>query len=109
MPAARRSILQRSSTVSPPPKPDLGRRRVQLEAMLARLRRQADTIAHTGGDGGDLRLVRAAQVDAEIASVDAAIARIDAGTYGRCARCGDPIADLVLAASPVSTTCRRCA
>jgi DnaK suppressor protein len=44
-----------------------------------------------------------------LADVDAALARRDAGTYGRCERCGRPIAAERLAARPAARTCIDCA
>ena len=41
--------------------------------------------------------------------LDAALARFDAGTYGRCADCGEPIAPERLAVLPAATVCIRCA
>ena len=41
--------------------------------------------------------------------LDAALARLDAGTYGRCAECGEPIAPERLAVLPAATVCIRCA
>jgi len=40
-----------------------------------------------------------------LAQVQAALERLDAGTYGRCAHCGDPIGDDMLEASPTATLC----
>ena len=45
----------------------------------------------------------------EAAEVAAAITRIDAGTYGDCARCGEPIAPARLAAEPEAALCIDCA
>lgn len=46
---------------------------------------------------------------AEVAQVRAALRRLDAGTYGRCAKCGEPIGAARLAAIPSTTTCVACA
>jgi RNA polymerase-binding protein DksA len=43
-----------------------------------------------------------------LASIDAALARIDAGTYGRCERCGEAIAEERLEALPYATRCIEC-
>ena len=40
--------------------------------------------------------------------VDAALARIDAGTFGRCTRCGKPIAAERLEALPWAAWCIDC-
>jgi DnaK suppressor protein len=43
-----------------------------------------------------------------LSSIDAALARIDDGTYGRCERCGEPIAEERLEALPYATRCIEC-
>jgi RNA polymerase-binding transcription factor DksA len=45
----------------------------------------------------------------EIAGIERALARMDAGTYGNCARCGEPIAPARLRALPAAEHCIRCA
>jgi DnaK suppressor protein len=52
-------------------------------------------------------LVRQAQH--HLAEVDAAMERLETGTYGRCERCQQPIAEGRLEARPVARTCIRCA
>ena len=43
-----------------------------------------------------------------LAAVEAAIQRLDDGTYGRCLRCGEPIASERLAALPWAAHCIGC-
>ncbi|HET9691561.1 MAG TPA: hypothetical protein VFP61_10435 [Acidimicrobiales bacterium] len=57
----------------------------------------------TVSPGADLRVLEVAA--ATLDRVDALLARIDGGTYGRCERCGGPIADADLAADPLIDTC----
>jgi RNA polymerase-binding protein DksA len=45
----------------------------------------------------------------EIAGIERALARIESGTYGTCARCGEPIAPARLRALPAAEHCIRCA
>ncbi|MGB0496865.1 MAG: TraR/DksA family transcriptional regulator [Rubricella sp.] len=45
----------------------------------------------------------------EIRMIDAALERIGAGTYGTCARCGDPISEERLDVLPFTPLCRSCA
>lgn len=45
----------------------------------------------------------------ELRRIDAALARIRAGTYGTCARCGDPIAEARLDLLPATPFCQACA
>ena len=49
------------------------------------------------------------QARLQLAQVDAALDRLDAGQYGRCERCGEPIAAARMAARPTATTCIHCA
>jgi DnaK suppressor protein len=44
-----------------------------------------------------------------LADLDRAAARLTAGAYGRCERCGNPIAAERLAALPAAATCIGCA
>ena len=41
--------------------------------------------------------------------IDAALARIDAGTFGICAKCGQPIAERRLGTVPHTPLCQACA
>jgi DnaK suppressor protein len=43
-----------------------------------------------------------------LAEVEAALARLDAGTYGRCLRCGNPVAAERLQAIPWAAHCIDC-
>jgi DnaK suppressor protein len=45
----------------------------------------------------------------QLALVEAALARLDAGTFGRCLRCGKPIAPERLEALPWAEHCIDCA
>jgi RNA polymerase-binding transcription factor DksA len=49
------------------------------------------------------------QALAQVAEIDAALGRLNDGTYGICARCGQPIGEDRLAARPTAATCLRCA
>ncbi len=49
------------------------------------------------------------QAHERLAEIDAALERVAAGRYGRCERCGQPIAPERLAARPAATTCIACA
>jgi RNA polymerase-binding transcription factor DksA len=44
-----------------------------------------------------------------LAEIDRTVASLDAGTYGRCERCGQPIAAERLVARPTAATCVACA
>ena len=46
---------------------------------------------------------------AEIAQIRAALARIEDGTYGDCAKCGDPISAERLETLPATPFCKNCA
>ena len=45
----------------------------------------------------------------QLDSIDTALRRLDEGGYGRCERCGQPIAPERLAARPTATRCVSCA
>ena len=49
------------------------------------------------------------QARGQLDSIDAALRRLDEGGYGRCERCGQPIAPERLAARPTATRCVSCA
>lgn len=44
----------------------------------------------------------------ELAQVEAALKRLDAGSYGRCADCGEPIALQRLRVQPAARRCAAC-
>ena len=44
----------------------------------------------------------------ELAAIDAALDRIEAGTFGICAKCGNPISPARLAAVPHAALCEEC-
>lgn len=49
------------------------------------------------------------QTRGRLGEIDAALARVEAGTYGRCERCGQPIAAGRLEARPTARVCIDCA
>jgi RNA polymerase-binding transcription factor DksA len=49
------------------------------------------------------------QAEQHLADLDQALSRLDQGSYGRCERCGQPIAPARLAARPAARTCIGCA
>jgi len=61
--------------------------------------READEVLERQGTAGQ----------AEIAAIKAALRRIDEGTYGDCARCGDPIEPERLDLLPHAPLCASCA
>ncbi len=97
--------------------------RTALEAERARLREelaatiqapgqmtygsQAAAASHVFEQQRDLALRDRAQQ--QLALVDAALVRLDAGTFGRCLRCGKPIAPERLEALPWAEHCIDCA
>lgn len=44
----------------------------------------------------------------ELRAIDAALARIKAGTFGTCAKCGQPISEARLEAVPHAALCEEC-
>lgn len=49
------------------------------------------------------------QAQRHLADLDQALTRLSEGRYGRCERCGRPIAPARLAARPAARTCISCA
>jgi DnaK suppressor protein len=92
--AAGRSELEGSKDDIAPVAPDVAIGRLsrldsmQMQAMAQELRRRTE-----------LRLVR----------LEEARRRLAAGTYGRCLRCGQPIALARLEVQPDAVACTRCA
>jgi RNA polymerase-binding protein DksA len=101
--------------------------RLQLEQERADLAAQIDTLTvvntdqendagvgnHLADDASDLFLRErdmALHGNAEelIGQIDAALQRLDAGTYGMCARCGQPIDAARLEALPYAEFCITC-
>ncbi|MGH9066748.1 MAG: TraR/DksA family transcriptional regulator [Acidimicrobiales bacterium] len=85
------------------------------EAELAGDLDQGDTEVEDGfGEGASSvvdrdrsRVLRDQALEA-VAAVDAALARIDAGSYGRCASCGETIPAERLEVLPTATLCLAC-
>jgi DnaK suppressor protein len=92
--------------------------RAELRAQLAEL-----GFGDAGGLSYDSNFADTSQVTAErgeaealagqlrdaLAEVEAAIGRLSDGTYGRCERCGQPIAPARLEAKPAARRCIACA
>jgi RNA polymerase-binding protein DksA len=90
-------------------------RRNDLRARLGRL--ESDLEATPDQDledqaidvEGDEVLEEMSQVSQdELAAIDAALARIKNGTYGMCAKCGQPISEARLEAVPQAALCEEC-
>jgi DnaK suppressor protein len=99
---------------------ELGARREELNARLAELARRPERGAELNfgkriGDGTteavsrltDVGVGESLEISAE--RIDRALAKLEQGTYGRCDRCGHPIAPARLAAAPESVFCIECA
>ncbi len=99
----------------------------ERERVLAEMRSLKEDLSHSmeeqlDEDGNDSHLADSATetLDREMEQslednaehllehIDSALARIDEGTYGRCERCGKPIADERLEALPYATRCIEC-
>ena len=88
----------------------------ELEARLAHL--ESDLAEPPDADSGERAVQQeddaalegqAALVESEIASTLRALERIADGTYGDCARCGNPIGEGRLEARPEAALCIACA
>jgi RNA polymerase-binding transcription factor DksA len=98
-------------------------RKVALEQRLVELGQRLDAIedeldSHHSPDWEELAVEREGDEVleatgnaglAEITQIRAALNRIADGSYGICARCGDPIAASRLDTLPWTPFCRRCA
>jgi DnaK suppressor protein len=92
-----------------------------VESLDRRLAGIIESSEHTAGDdehdpeGVTVAYERAQvaglldQARADLTALDASAERLTAGTYGVCARCGEPIAADRLDALPTTTRCIRCA
>mgnify|MGYP000041117199 CR=1 FL=1 len=108
---------------------DVDRRRTELVALRQSLLAAAHDITLDGEEQGELNSAAGDQhladhatelVDRELGvsleenserlveEIDAALARLDDGSYGQCARCGQPIGDERLDAVPYATLCISC-
>lgn len=45
----------------------------------------------------------------ELKAIEAALSRIENGTFGICAKCGEPVSDERLNVVPTAALCRNCA
>ncbi len=99
--------------------------RAQLQEERERLQDQLRDLGH--GPNGSLTFddgfADSSQVTAErgemealavslsdtLSEIEDALRKFDAGTYGRCERCGEPIADARLEAKPAARLCIVCA
>ena len=88
-----------------PPERSLGT--TVAEQVFEALHRRADTRTTYSGVMDEVEARR--RLRAERAEVDAALGRLAAGTYGRCVRCGGPIAADRLDARPSTPVCIGCA
>lgn len=95
---------------------DLERR---LDVLLRRVDRIAGDLRKPGDPDWQERAIELENDDvleglddasrAEATAIRAALRRVDAGTYGRCALCGQEIGAARLAALPSATVCVACA
>ena len=94
-----------------------------LENRLAELTKRMEGIDHSLGAPGDddfEEMATEAENDEtlealghasenEVVQIRLALERVKNGTYGNCAKCGDPIPDDRLEAVPYATRCVSCA
>ena len=94
----------------------LEKRLTELGARLEAIEEELDS--HQNPDGEELATEREGDevLEAtgqaglvEISRIRAALKRIAEGSYGTCARCGDPIGEARLDALPWTPRCRKCA
>lgn len=90
-------------------------RKRELYTRLSRIETDLDTLK--SGDSADRAIERENDQVLEefgttglreLQAIDAALDRIAAGTFGICAKCGNPIAPARLAAVPHAALCEEC-
>lgn len=87
--------------------------RAQFEEIVAASKFSTDDDEHDP-EGSTIAFERATvgslahDAENEIRELDAAAERVEAGTYGRCDRCREPIADARLEALPAAVRCIAC-
>ena len=97
-------------------KAELERRLGELKARVARIEGEldqpvSDNFSEQAVEREDEEVLEdlgAAGVQ-EIRMIEAALDRIESGSYGICARCGDPISEERLDVLPQTPLCRDCA
>ncbi|MEN3146850.1 TraR/DksA family transcriptional regulator [Neorhizobium sp. IRAMC:178] len=91
-------------------------RKAELESRLSRI--EEDFVTPRNPDDDDRAVERnndevleelGETGERELAAIDAALHRIAAGTFGICARCGQPIAEKRLDTVPHTPLCQTCA
>ncbi len=98
----------------------LSEKAAEVDAELAELLDEPDVtdVIQYGKRAGDAnasaadrasRVAAAESLAALREEIDAALARLDAGSYGRCAECGNDIAAARLEALPWTAYCVQCA
>ncbi len=95
----------------------LSEKAAEVDAELAELLDEPDVtdVIQYGKRAGDAnasaadRASRVAAAESLAALREAALARLDAGSYGRCAECGNDIAAARLEALPWTAYCVQCA
>ncbi|MBO3759338.1 TraR/DksA family transcriptional regulator [Ciceribacter sp. L1K23] len=94
----------------------LRRRQSELHARLHRIdddlgsRKSDDSEERATERENDEVLEELGQVgENELKAIDAALDRIAAGTFGTCAKCGEPIGEARLHAVPYTPFCQACA
>ena len=90
-------------------------RKRELYGRLTKLEKDLDTLK--SGDSADRAIERendevleefGTNGLKELQAIDAALDRIAAGTFGTCAKCGEPISPARLAAVPHAALCEEC-
>ncbi|MGB0112461.1 MAG: TraR/DksA C4-type zinc finger protein [Ilumatobacteraceae bacterium] len=88
--------------------------RAELTATQAKLERATSEYEALRADSDTIQEDRdsahqfVAEAQALVDAAERALARFEAGDYGRCERCGEPIAPERLEAIPDTVTCRAC-
>lgn len=90
-------------------------RKQELDNRLGRIEQDLDTLKSNGSNDRAIERENDEVLEEfgttglkELEAIDAALDRIAAGTFGICAKCGNPISPARLAAVPHAALCEEC-
>ncbi len=90
-------------------------RKQELNKRLGRIEQDLDTLKSNGSNDRAIERENDEVLEEfgtkglkELGAIDAALDRVAAGTFGICAKCGNPISSARLAAVPHAALCEEC-
>jgi len=109
MSADRSSLYTQLEALLTHRKSELMRRLTAIEGDLERVRPADDDDRAVESDNDEVLEGMGQAGKTEIGAIDAALLRLGNGTFGACARCGQPISEERLWAVPHTPLCEVCA